>query len=178
MEILFKQEQKYGCAHYALANFLNEPKVLEFIKPGYGSQLEDLNECLRAVQPGFWFSTLVSLISSLPVQNRFIDVALFSLEHVQEEFKGAFFRPFLCSIKNAVFHHAILVVQDCKTETLSVFDSLKSEVKVFTPEQFVLNYWVVEICELNSEITRESCKIGSEQLSLFFKYENFPHLKP
>jgi hypothetical protein len=183
MEVPFLQTKIYGCGFYSLANLFNEEKFLEFIVPNWGSSTECLNRALRSmadreILPYFWVNTLFCVNSSLPVQNRFLDSALFDVDEKSiEEFKdNPNFRAYLLTVKGALFHQ-IAVVQNYHKDIFYVFDSLHKEVKELSRAELIFQYWIVEILKFESEEIMQSWKVGCEQLSLFFNYSAFPHIK-
>lgn len=180
MKICFKQPKRYGCSFFALANFFNDEKYLEYIIEDRGGFLEQNNRAVRENFPGHWLTTYVAVHSGLAVQNRFIDVSFFEVDRtvLPEEIIENNFRPFFVTIKKAVVHHAVLLIQRLKDGQLFLFDSLKDQPEEHSPETFVLSYWVTEIHLIENEELAELCTWGSPAMFLSFNYNAYPHLKP
>lgn len=180
MKIMFRQEKRYGCSFYALANFFGEETYLKYMVEDRGGFLEHNNQAIRENFSGYWLTTYVSLLSGLEVQNRFIDTSFFKIGKatLPEEIVENHFRPYFVTIKKTSVHHAVLLVQRIKDGKLFLFDSMKEEPEEHTPETFVVSYWVTEIHVMENEQIAELTSWGSPSYFLTFNYNSFPHLKP
>lgn len=180
MKVPFRQTTPYGCGHYTLANLFNDERFLGFVTPYAPSDTYQMSRLTEDLY-GMWLRTIFCVNTSLPIQNRFIDVDLFDMnfQNLDYDFRRTHFRPFLMTIKGNVLFHLILVCHNLINDMFYVVDSLNEDIKVMKKEEFVYLYYVVEVFVFENKEIVDSCATGSPgQLELYMNYNILSHLKP
>lgn len=151
MKVPFQQTTKSGCGSYSLANLFNNNVFINDVdKLEVGETTARLNEKIKSLGDIYcWLETLFCTQTHLTKHpTRLLDSTLFDIhwEKVSGYEKEAFAKPYFATIKRTdTINHCILFLQVYKTNQLHVVDSLEEQIKIFTIDEFINEYYILEV---------------------------------
>lgn len=178
MKIKFQQSTFSGCGFYALANIFDDARFIDGVSElKNGQTISDLNKRIASIDADFfleaYFLSNEALTKTGPFlkESKLFEVKFNDTEEGRET-KETACRAFLLSIKGAIRFHCILAILNFKDDKFYIYDSLKKQRMICTPDELIENYKIIEV----DLFKRWSVSDANPNDALIFFKRALPHL--